>query len=75
MMSRSRSQGTEVTTVTGAFSKREVFNVGFLNSGVTRSCLNAGGKMPVRRDVLMMCVSAGRSVGEIAWRRCERDWI
>ncbi len=29
------------------------------------------GKMPVRRDVLMMCVSAGKSVGEIAWRRCE----
>ncbi len=27
--------------------------------------------MPVRRDVLIMCVSAGRSVGEIAWRRCE----
>ncbi len=23
------------------------------------------------RDVLMMCVSAGKSVGEIAWRRCE----
>ncbi len=41
------------------FSIREVFNVGFLSSGVT-----------VRRDVLMMCVSAGKSVGEIAWRRC-----
>ncbi len=27
--------------------------------------------MPVRRDVLMMCVSAGKSVGEISWRRCE----
>ncbi len=27
--------------------------------------------MPVRRDVLIMCVSAGKSVGEIAWRRCE----
>ncbi len=27
--------------------------------------------MPVRRDVLIMCVSAGRSAGEIAWRRCE----
>ncbi len=25
----------------------------------------------MRRDVLIMCVSAGRSVGEIAWRRCE----
>ncbi len=33
--------------------------------------MNAVGKMPVRRDVLMMCVSAGKSVGEIAWRRCE----
>ncbi len=31
---------------------------------------NAVGKMPVRRDVLIMCVSAGKSVGEIAWRRC-----
>ncbi len=28
--------------------------------------------MSVRRDVLIMCVSAGKSVGEIAWRRCER---
>ncbi len=45
-----------------------VFNVGFLSSGVTRACLNAVGKMPVRRDVLIMCVSAGKSVGEIAWR-------
>ncbi len=26
-------------------------NVGFLSSGVTRACLNAVGKMPVRRDV------------------------
>ncbi len=50
-----------------------MFNVGFLSSGVTRACLNAVGKMPVRRDVLIMCVSAGKSVGEIAWRRCE--WI
>ncbi len=48
-----------------------MFNVGFLSSGLTRACLNAVGKMPVRRDVLIMCVSAGRSVGEIAWRRCE----
>ncbi len=48
-----------------------MFNVGFLSSGVTRACLNAVGKMPVRRDVLIMCVSAGKSEGEIAWRRCE----
>ncbi len=48
-----------------------MFNVGFFSSGVTLACLNAVGKMPVRRDVLMMCVSAGKSVGEIAWRRCE----
>ncbi len=47
-----------------------MFNVGFLSSGVTRACLNAVGKMPVRRDVLI-CVSAGKSVGEIAWRRWE----
>ncbi len=46
-----------------------MFNVGFLGSGVTRVCLNAVGKMTVRRDVLIMCVSAGKSVGEIAWRR------
>ncbi len=46
-----------------------MFNVVFLSSGVTRACLNAVGKFPVRRDVLMMCVSAGKSV-EIAWRRC-----
>ncbi len=45
-----------------------MFNVGFLISGVTRASLNAVGKVPVRRDVLMMCVSAGKSVGEIAWR-------
>ncbi len=25
----------------------------------------------MRRDVLIMCVSAGKSVGKIAWRRCE----
>ncbi len=25
----------------------------------------------MRRDVLLMCVSVGKSVGEIAWRRCE----
>ncbi len=37
-----------------------MFNVGFLSSGVTRACLNAVGKMPVRRDVLIMCVSAGQ---------------
>ncbi len=54
-----------------SFFIREVFNVGFLSSGLTRACLNAVEKMPVRRDVLMMCVSAGKSVGEIAWRRCE----
>ncbi len=47
-----------------------MFNVGFLSSGVTRACLNAG-KMPVRRDVLIMCVSAGKSVGEIVWRISE----
>ncbi len=48
-----------------------MFNVGFLSKGVTRACLNALGKVPVRRDVLMMCVSAGKSEGTIAWRRCE----
>ncbi len=48
-----------------------MFNVGFLSSGVTRVCWNAVEKMPVRRDELMMCVSAAKSVGEIAWRRCE----
>ncbi len=43
-----------------SFLKEKCFNVGFLSSGVTRACLNAVGKMPVRRDVLIMCVSAGR---------------
>ncbi len=37
-----------------------MFNVVFLSSGVTRACLNAVGKMRVRRDVLIMCVSAVR---------------
>ncbi len=27
--------------------------------------------MPVRRDVLIIRVSAGKNVGEIVWRRCE----
>ncbi len=45
--------------------------MGFLSSGVTRACLNAVGKIPVSRDVLIMCVSADKSVGEIAWRKCE----
>ncbi len=49
----------------------EIINVSFLSSGVTRACLNAVGKVPVRRNALMICVSAGKSVGEIAWRRCE----
>ncbi len=52
-------------------SIREVFNEDFIAVGLPRGCLNAVGKVPVRRDVLMMCVSAGKSVGEIAWRRCE----
>ncbi len=42
-------------------------NVGFLSSGVTQACLNAVGKMPVRRDVLIMCMSAGKSLGEISF--------
>ncbi len=44
----------------------------FLSSGVTQACLNAVGKMPVRRDVLMMCVSEGISAGEIVCRRWGR---
>ncbi len=39
-----------------------MFNVGFLSSGITLVCLNVVGKMPVRGDVLIMCVSAGKSV-------------
>ncbi len=61
------------------FSIREVFNVGFLSSGVTRACLNAVGKMPVRRDVLMMCVSAvrvkERLLGEGARGLCLEDML
>lgn len=48
-----------------------MFNVGFLSSGVTRACLNVLGKVPVWRDVLIMCVSAGAIVGVMACRRCE----
>ncbi len=43
-----------------------MFNVGLLSSGVTQACLKAVGKIPVRRDVFIMCVNAGKSVGEIA---------
>ena len=43
-----------------------MFSVGFLSSGVTRACLKEVGKVPVRSDVFMMCVSAGKTVGEIA---------
>ncbi len=39
-----------------------MFNVGFLSSRVTRVCVNAVGKVPVRRDVL----SVSKSEGEIA---------
>ncbi len=38
----------------------------FLSSEVTQACLNAAGKVPERKDVLMMCVSAGKSEGEIS---------
>ncbi len=48
-----------------------MFNVGFFSSGVARACLNPVENMPVRRDVLIMCVSAIKSVGELAWRRSE----
>ena len=48
-----------------------MFSVGFLSSGVTRACLNAVGKVPVWRNELMICVSAGRSVRGMACRRCE----
>ncbi len=43
-----------------------MFNIGFLSSGVTRACLNAVRKVPVRHDMLIMFVSAGKSEGEIA---------
>lgn len=45
-----------------------MINIGILSSGVTRAYLNAVGKMP-ELCVLMMCVSDGRSVGEMACRR------
>ncbi len=48
--------------------------LGFFSSRVTWDCLNALGKVPVRRDVSMMCVSAGKCVGEeksgMFWREC-----
>ncbi len=43
-----------------------MFIVGFLSSGVTRACLSAVGKVHVRRDVFIVCVSAGKSEEEIA---------
>ncbi len=43
--------------------------MGFLSSGVIRACLNAEGKTPVWRDVLMMWVSVGTTAGEMAWRK------
>ncbi len=46
-----------------------MFNVGFFEQWGNPSLLKW--KMPVRRDVLIMCVSAGKSVGEISRRRCE----
>ncbi len=49
-----------------------MFNVGFLSSGVTRPCFNVMGKMHVRKNVFIMHMSAGKSVGEIAWRG---DWV
>jgi len=48
-----------------------MFNVVCLSSRVAQACLNAVGKMQIRRDELMGCVSAGRKVGEMACRRCE----
>ncbi len=45
-----------------------MFNVDFLNIGVTRACLNDVGKVPARREIL--CVRAGNRGGEIAWKRC-----
>ncbi len=41
-----------------------MLNVGLFSNGVTRAYLNVVGKVHVRRG-------AGKSVGEIAWRRCE----
>lgn len=52
-------------------STSKVFGVGVLSSGVTQDYLNAVREMPVRRDVLIMFVSDGRSVGEMASRRCK----
>lgn len=49
------------------FSKREGLSVGFLSSWVTQACLH----VPVVRDVLMICVIAGVSVGAIVYRRVE----
>ncbi len=40
----------------------------FLSSGVTRACLNVVGKF-LFVEMLMLCVSAGKCVGEIACRR------
>ncbi len=46
---------SSVFAMNGRREVSEVFNVVFLSSGVTRACLNAVGKVSVRRDVLMIC--------------------
>ncbi len=52
-----------------------MFNVGFFEQWGYPSLLECSGEDACEercmRDVLIMCVSAGKSVGEIAWRRCE----
>lgn len=37
-----------------------------LSNGVKRACLKVMGKMPAVRDVFMMCMTAGKSVDEMA---------
>ncbi len=41
----------------------------WVKSGFRRDCLNAEGKIPVWRDVLMMWVSEGTTAEKMGWRR------
>ena len=42
---------------------------GFLNSGVTQTCLNVVGNVPDVSEALITCVTAAVTVGAVGWNR------
>ena len=44
---------------------------GFLSSGVTRATLKEEGNGPLVNEALITCVIAGKTVGDMAWRRLD----